>query len=191
MNSISNESITGGAVLNRAALTGLALGAVSTAYMFAVQYLPQLIPSAVAVASLTTVLWIAKFVGCILILRAAMLKIADSYGDAERRHTLRIGIFAALFSALIFSAANLANVLYLNPGALDEALDMMVGEYSRLLDSNSLAAIEGMKENMPEITFFSNLIYCFLYGTVVSSILSRNIPKPDPFAGFRDDGANV
>lgn len=191
MESISNESITAGAILNRAALTGLALGGVSTAYMFAVQYLPQLIPSAVAVTALTMVLWIAKFVGCILILRAVMRNAAESYDGVERKHTLRLGIFAALFSALIFSAANLANLLYVNPDEIDAAFDLIMGEYSKFLDSNSLAAIDGMRENMPELTFFSNLAYCFLYGTVVSFILSRGIPKPDPFAGFHDDGTNI
>lgn len=186
-----NESITTGAILNRAAVTGIELGAVSTAYMFAVQYLPQLIPSAVAVTALTTLLWIAKFVGCILILRAAMQRTADSYDGLTRRHTLRLGIFAALFSALIYSAASLANVLYINPGEIDEAFDMIMSEYSKILDSNSLAAIDGYRDNLPTITFFSNLIYCILYGTIVSSILSRNIPNVDPFAGFHDNGTDV
>ena len=40
-----NDNIPSGALLNRAAVAGLALGAASTAYLFAVQYLPQLISS--------------------------------------------------------------------------------------------------------------------------------------------------
>ncbi len=191
MNMNMNESITTGAILNRAAVTGLALGAVSTAYMFAVQYLPQTIPSAIAVTVLTMVLWIAKFVGCILIIRAAMQRTADSYDGVERRHTRRLGIFAALFSALIYSAASLADILYINPGEIDEAFDMIMGEYSKFLDSNSLTMIDGYKENLPTMTFFSNLIYCFLYGTIVASILSRYIPDVDPFAGFHDSGTDV
>ena len=35
-----NDNIPSGALLNRAAVAGLALGAASTAYLFAVQYLP-------------------------------------------------------------------------------------------------------------------------------------------------------
>ena len=191
MNMNMNESITTGAILNRAAVTGLALGAVSTAYMFAVQYLPQTIPSAIAVTILTMVLWIAKFVGCILIIRASMQRTADSYDGVERRHTRRLGIFAALFSALIYSAVSLANILYINPGEIDEAFDMIMSEYSKILDSNSLSAIDSFKDNLPTMTFFSNLIYCFLYGTIVSAILSRYIPDVDPFAGFHDRGTDV
>ena len=159
--------------------------------MFAVQYLPQLIPSAIAVTVLTMILWIAKFAGCILILRAAMQGTADSYNGVERSHTRRMGIFAALFSALIYSAASLANILYINPGEIDEAFDMIMSEYSKILDSNSIAMIDGYRENLPTMTFFSNLIYCFLYGTIVSLILSRHIPDVDPFAGFHDNGTDV
>ena len=53
-----------------------------------------------------------------------------------------------------------------------------------MLDSNSMAMLEKMEDAYPQIAFFSNLIYCFLYGTVLSAILSRNIPTRDPFANF-------
>ena len=32
-----------------------------------------------------------------------------------------------------------------------------------------------MSENLPQLTFFSNLIYCFIYGSILSGILSRNM----------------
>ena len=41
---------------------------------------------------------------------------------------------------------------------------------------------------MPQVMFFSNLVYCFLYGTVLSAVLSRNIPPRDPFARERAAG---
>lgn len=185
-----NDNIPSGALLNRAAVAGLALGAASTAYLFAVQYLPQLISSSVALSLITTLLWIAKFVGCIYILKAFMQTLVDSYDGVQRRQTLKLGVFASLFSALIFSAANLADVLYISPDAIEQAFDIALSQYSAMLDSNSLAAIDSLKGNMPAITFFSNFIYCFLYGTVLSSILSRYVPKSDPFAGFHDREEN-
>ena len=53
-------------------------------------------------------------------------------------------------------------------------------------DSNTLAALGDMEESMPEIVFFSNLFYCFLYGVVLSLILSRRIPSNDPFANLEE-----
>ena len=51
-----------------------------------------------------------------------------------------------------------------------------------MFDSNTLSVMEETLQNLPAITFVSNLIYCFLYGTILSAILSRSIPQPDPFA---------
>ena len=185
---IMNDSISKGVLLNNAAIAGLALGAVSTAYLFAVQYLPQIIPSSIAVSLITTALWIAKFVGCIYILKGFMQRFVDSYDGAQRTHTLRLGVLASLFSALIFSAANLANILYISPVAIEQAFNQALSQYSSMMDSNTIAAIDSIKEDMPAITFFSNFIYCFLYGMVLSAILSRHVPEADPFAGFRNGG---
>ena len=44
-----------------------------------------------------------------------------------------------------------------------------------------------MMGNMPQITFFSNLIYCFFFGTILSFILSRNVPSRNPFADHTSD----
>ncbi len=182
----TNENMTSGILINRAATAGLALGAVSTAYLFAVQYLPHIVQSPVLTALITAVLWIAKVAGCIFILRAFMLDLVNSYDGIGRSQTLRLGVLAALFSSLIFSAANLADVLYICPDAVEQALDIALSQYSTVLGSNELEMLDTFRDDMPSITFFSNLIYCFLYGTVLSAIMSRYIPKADPFAGFHD-----
>jgi hypothetical protein len=38
---------------------------------------------------------------------------------------------------------------------------------------------------MGTVSFFTNLIYCFLFGVVLSAILSRNIPSRNPFADYQ------
>ena len=50
-----------------------------------------------------------------------------------------------------------------------------------MMDSATLEAVEEMIPSMPTYAFFGNLIYCTLYGTIVSAILSRNIPSSNPF----------
>ena len=176
-------------IMNRAGIAGLALGAVSTAYMFIGQYLPHLIQAPVAVSIISVLLWIMKFGGCIYLMAWFMTSLARSYSGAERRHTLRLGLWASLFSALIFSAASLANTLFINPEGISQAFDQALGMYASQLDSNSLAAIENVKESMPTISFFSEFFYCVIYGSILSSILSLNIPKNDPFAAFhKNDG---
>ena len=59
---------------------------------------------------------------------------------------------------------------------------MIMDIYSQTLDANMLAGIEKTMRYMPQYTFFTTLIYCYLYGSVLSAILSRNIPSRNPFA---------
>ena len=47
-----------------------------------------------------------------------------------------------------------------------------------------------MESKMPVIAFFSNFIYCFLFGTILSAILAPNIVKDDPFAGGKNPFSN-
>ena len=183
---MDERTISQGTLLNRAAVAGLALGAVSTAYLFITQYLPEIIGSAVAVMAVDALLWFVKFIGCIFLMRLFMQRLVQSAPEAGSGDSFRLGMFASLFSALIYSGAYLAFILYVAPGSVEEMLDTVTSQYSSMLDSNSLASIDSMTARMPQITFFSNLIYCFLYGTLLSAILSRYIPQNDPFADFRN-----
>jgi hypothetical protein len=63
----------------------------------------------------------------------------------------------------------------------------MMQQMAPMMDSNTLAQTEKMLDNMSSITFFSNLIYCSIYGILLSGILSRMIPSKDPFAGYKPD----
>ena len=43
--------------------------------------------------------------------------------------------------------------------------------------------MEEMIPKLPTMTFFLNFFWCWLFGTVLSAIFSRNIPSSNPFAG--------
>jgi hypothetical protein len=64
---------------------------------------------------------------------------------------------------------------------------LMMQEMSSLMDSNTAEMMEKTFDNLPQYMFFANLIYCFLYGTVLSAILSRNIPSRNPFADYKPE----
>jgi hypothetical protein len=78
-------------------------------------------------------------------------------------------------------------MLYIAPDAVSESFDQIFAQMGPMLDSNSQQALTALEPKMPAIAFFSNLIYCFLFGVILSAILSRNIPKADPFAGVKAD----
>ena len=68
-----------------------------------------------------------------------------------------------------------------------EQFDMIMQQMSSAMDTNTMNAMDRMIERLPEFTFFSNFIYCTLYGIVLAFILSRNIPRIDPFANYKPD----
>ena len=47
--------------------------------------------------------------------------------------------------------------------------------------------LKTMLANMPKYTFLGNLIYCSIFGTILSFILSRSIPSKDPFHNYKPD----
>ena len=41
--------------------------------------------------------------------------------------------------------------------------------------------MEELMPKMPTYAFFANLIYCWLFGTILAAIFSRNISSSNPF----------
>ena len=170
---------------NKAAEAGLILGLIPTAYLFINIWLagnPGFLGTV-----LSMVLWIAKFIGCIWVMRLYMKKYAGTASEISNQNTFNFGMATALLSALVYSAAAFANAEFISGDSLVEQVNLTMQQMSPMMDSNSLATMETFMQNLPTITFFSNLIYCTAYGIVLSFILSRNIPSRDPFANYKPD----
>ncbi len=169
---------------NSAAIAGLILGAVSIIYMVVTALLGKVqsdtfgVNMIVSVGSL--VLWVAKFAGCIYLMKFFMLRFFADNPEADNRLMRRFGRMVALLSALVFAAFNLAYYLYIDTSTFSETIKLL-GE-TGLYNSAQMALLEEMVPLMPTYSFFGQLIYCWLFGTVVSSIFARNIPPRNPFA---------
>lgn len=177
-------------VLNSASVSGLVLGAVCIAYACCIYAIDQTGMNAVLSTLLKTILWAAKFVGCIFVMRYFMRRLDSRYGISQRT-AFRQGVLSALFSALIVSGATFAQIQFIiTPESYEAEMMAAMSQMSGMLDSNSQRAMQGMIHQMPLISFFSTLIYCFLYGTVLSAILSRSMKPSDPFADYRESKGN-
>lgn len=155
---------------------GLALGAVSSVY-FAANSLISSAFSGVWSSLVILVLWGLKFYLCIWLLKNFMKIFARRNPEAGNPDTLRFGIFTALLSSLVYSAFYLAWVTFIQPDIFTDAVQKVASS----MPADALSQMQDMMDKMPKLTFFANLIYCFLFGTVLSAILSRNIPSQDPF----------
>lgn len=169
-------------VWNDAARSGLVLGGVSIAYMLCTILLGKIqgggvVAVLVNVASL--LLWVFKFVLCIRLMKFFMLKFAASHEGIANSDSFLFGTVTALLSALIYSAFYMAWISFIDPEMLTSSLDTIrtASEFTE----EQTEAIERLIPKLPTLTFFVNLFWCFLFGTVLSAIFSRNIPSRNPF----------
>lgn len=172
---------------NTAGKAGLALGGLSTAYLFLTQWIGQAEMPAFISIVLNMLLWAVKFGGCIWLMMFFMKAFAAENPETDNSGTFKLGMAMALLSALVYSAFSFANVAFINPDLFTGQMNMMMQQMAPMLDSNTAAEMDRTMQNLPQITFFSNLIYCFIYGTILSFALSRSIPSKDPFANYRPE----
>ena len=173
---------------NAAGVAGLALGAVSAGYLFAGQILAgDLAPAVLWQQIVAIVLWIIKLVGCIWLMKFFMTRFASENYGIDNKTVFRMGMMTALLSAVMYSAIYLANMLYISADFYQMTFQTMMQQMAPAMDSNSQAMLEKLIGNMPHLMFFYNMIYCFLFGTVLSAILSRTIPTKDQFAEYKPD----
>ena len=147
-------------------------------------------PGAFVTGLFGAILWAGEFVGCIYLMMFLMRKLVRDFDGVQNADTNRYGRRIALLSAVVIASVNFL-ILYFTPEEeLQKTIEEAMSAYGSMLDSNSLSVMEDLLQNLPAITFISNLIYCFLYGTILSAILSRSIPQPDPFAGISNTPEN-
>lgn len=175
-------------IWNEAAKAGLVLGLFSGSVIIANAVLTSLAGESFAgrlICSISSVaMWLIKFFGCLWILRFHMLKFACRYPKSTNRTTFRFGMMTALSSALIVSAISLANILLISPDSMQETIDTAMQSYTAAvpLGDSDRVAIERMLGWLPQISFFTTLTYCFLYGTVAAKIFSAGIPPKNIFS---------
>ena len=169
-------------IWNSAGSAGLILGGISVAYIL-LNWVLSLIAAGGAAGILASVgsilLWAVKFGACIWFMKFCMTRYSDSNPEAGHSEVFKFGMLVALLSAIVYSGAYSAYLIYLAPDQLESALDML--RDNPMLDANSLEMVEQMIPKMPTISFFVNIVYCWLFGTVLAAIFSRSIPSSNPF----------
>ena len=172
---------------NGAAKAGLVLGGVSSVYLFASQFMTNLELPGFLSGLLSMLLWVAKFGGCIWLMMFFMKKFAAENEDVQNSTTFRFGMLAAFLSALVYSAVSFANVAFISADMFTEQMNALMQQMAPMMDSNTMSQMDKTMQNLPQLTFFSNLIYSSIFGTLLSAILSRNIPSRNPFSDYKPE----
>ena len=170
-----------------AGYAGLALGLISAAYMLINSYLGTSGLSVGTIALIQTPLWIAKFVGCILLMKFFMKKFHASHPNSRGKEVRKMGVATALLSAFLYAAIQFVVMAYIQADVYAAQYEVILQQYSSGMDMNTANMMEKFVDRLPQISFFSSLIYCFAYGSCLAAILSRNIADNDPFADYKPD----
>lgn len=171
---------------NSVAKTGLILGAV-----YITGLLPKMIDAFVWLGNevhkgevlVRILICIVELVLCILLLRYFMLKYSAKNPEADNSKVFCFGMLAALLSSVIYSAFDLvfymAYFMFIAPESItSDALNVL--PRIPVFDNFIYSSIE----NPVLQAVFGDLIYCFtlfIFGIIVSAILSRNIPPRNSF----------
>ena len=165
---------------NEAAKAGAYLGAVSVGCL-ALKEWAGTSGSSFLIQAASIVLWAVEFFGCILLMKNLMLSLRDRYEGVKIQDTYKLGHRAALLSGLLLASAQVLFILQMPQAEMDEFVTQVTAALP--VGSAGREEVEGMMDKLPVITFISQWIYCFLYGTVLSSILSRYIFLQKLFGG--------
>lgn len=157
---------------NEAAKAGVLFGLVSVSCL-ALKELAGMSGSNFLTQAAFIILWTVEFFGCILLMKKVQLDLRDKYQDVKMADTFKLGRRAALLSGLLLASAQALIILYMP----QETMDQLVSAVSEAMPMGAAQQeqMDGMLDKLPLLTFLFQWMYCFLYGTVLSSIMSRYI----------------
>ncbi len=176
---------------NDAGRAGLVLGAVSIAYLFATQFLAQSEIPLYLSSTIILVLRLGKILLCVWLMAFFMKRFALENPEAGNSDTRKFGIFNALLSAFVYSAASFANNIYLSPDIFEMTKELMVQMMEpslSMMDSNATAEFNRlMDNNFAQMMFISEMSYCFVFGLILALIFSRNIPSRNSLTDYKSE----
>ena len=116
-----------------------------------------------------------------------MLDLRDKYDGATIEDVYHFGRRVALLSGLILAAVDAFITMKLPP----ETVENVVAELNTAVSGKLGAGYEGevgrFVDKLPLYTFIGQWLYCFLYGSLLSAIMSRYIFLQGPFQGGGED----
>ena len=171
---------------NEAGRVGLVFGGFSSLCLV-LKEAAGLTDSTFLVQAAAIILWAVEFFGCILLMKKYMLDLRDKFDGVTVMDTYRFGRRVALLSGLILASVDAAVIMYMP----QETVESVIAELNTAISSKMGAGYEGeigrFVDKLPLYTFIGQWLYCFLYGSLLSAIMSRYIFLQGPFQGNGDD----
>ncbi len=187
-NEFTKIPVTGKAVWMEAMKYGAILGIITVA----LDLLPKLWqPSPEVVVSgnglnvssaLTTTLigvlyFLVKTGICIWLMVFFTKKLTAVYDGLTSSHTFKFGMYMAMFSAIVVSAAVLIQVKMMDMGAITDMVHASIQAQGQGLQAEMAESVtDSIIGLMPVFTLLITFVKCFVIGILAALIISRSIP---------------
>ena len=143
------------------------------------------------------ILWAVEFFGCILLMKKYMLDLRDKYEGVSMVDTYRFGRRVGLLSGLILAAVSAVIVMKIPQETMATLLDEVNTAFASSMGSMGRMSEDELGrigDKLPLYMFIFRWIYCFLYGSLLSAIMSRYIFMQEIFregGNRKDENENV
>ena len=137
------------------------------------------------------ILWAVEFFGCILLMKKYMLDLRDKYDGVTMVDAYRFGRRVALLSGLILAAVDALIIMKMPQETVTSVMGELSAAMPASLGSVSEDDLGRLVDKLPLYTFIGQWLYCFLYGSLLSAIMSRYIFTQGPFPGDDSGDDNI
>ena len=174
-------------IWNEAGKTGLVFGLFSSGCLL-LREGAGLTNSTFLVQAAAIILWAVEFFGCILLMKKYMLDFRDKYDEVTMEDTYRFGRRVGLLSGLILASVDAVLLMHLPQDTVADVVNELSATVTQQLGSNYEAQVNQVVDRLPVYTFVFQWLYCFLYGSLLSAIMSRYIFMQNYFQDGGDNG---
>ncbi|MCR5018470.1 MAG: DUF4199 domain-containing protein [Bacteroidales bacterium] len=159
---------------NEAARVGIVFGLFSSVCL-GLKEAAALTNSTLLVTAAAIILWAVEFFGCILLMKKYMLDELEKYEGMTQLQLYKFGRRVALLSGFILAVVNAVLVSLIPDETLAETLNETMAAMPASMQADAEDTMALMMDRFPLLTFLGQWFYCFLYGSILSAIMSRYV----------------
>lgn len=175
---------------NEAARVGIVFGLFSSVCL-GLKEAAALTNSTLVVTAAAIILWAVEFFGCILLMKKYMLDELEKHEGMTQLELYKFGRRVALLSGFILAVVNAVLVSLIPDETLAETLNEAMATMPASMQADAEDTMALMMDKFPLLTFLGQWVYCFLYGSILSAIMSRYVSVYSVFKRNSDIDPNA
>ena len=168
------EELTNKQIWNDAARVGIVFGVFSSVCL-GLKEAAALTGSTFLVTGAAIILWAVEFFGCILLMKKYMITETQVHPEITQFQLYKFGRRVALLSGFILALVNGAIVSFIPDETLQATLSEAMATMPASMQADADQSIATMMDNFPLFTFLGQWLYCYLYGSILSAVMSRYV----------------